>query len=1108
MPDGERGLAAVRTFLFVDVRGYTRFTVEHGDAAAARLVEKFDVTARKAFGACHGEVVGKAGDELIAVFVSAREAIRAAVQLQADFALAAEGDPLLPQVGIGLDTGEAVPAGDTFIGGALNLAARLCKLAGPQEVLASESVIHVAGKLDDVAYSERGYTQLKGFQEPVHVFQVVGAGAVPLQAQPSASTTFAGASGAPLPIGGFLGALPSTEFVAREAELKRVLAAADAVAAGSGRLVMISGEPGVGKTRLAQEAMLTVRNRRFLVATGRCYDRQMSVPFYPFIDVLASVYGSGPAAVRAAVAGRWPHLYRLLPDFSAGAAPAVASTQEEQQRLFRAVGGFLQAVSAEVPVAIFLDDLHVADGPSLDLLQHLARNSRGSRILIVGTYRDVEVGPHHPLEGALRELGREELIDRVPLGRFEPGGTSKLIAAALGDRCAPPELVGVVHRQAEGNPFFTQQLVRFLVERGDLYQADGRWVQRPTVGVAIPESVKAVIGQRMARLDARTQELLREASVLGQAFRFDTLAVLTGRTEEEIETSLEEARGAGLVAETQQDGYAFDHLLTQQALYADLPAHRRRRLHLAAAEALERLPEKARTLLSSELAWHFVEAAQEDRAIPYALAAGDRATSVFACREAHGQYGAALEMARRVGNVQGEVGALTRRAKLCLDMFQGRNAARDYERLLEVALREGDKRLELVARLGLEGAYYVVALDETEGDSISRCRTMSESAYDLARVLGDKRAMVHSLLGTEHFVDFWPEYRPRWRENAREALALSRELGDPDLVIEGEMMTWSEGSRRESVERGDGLVKRLRERNDLFRLNRLYFDMMWTQIEWADYVQAVETCDAAIRLAEEIGVPPVQYPTLKALALLQLGRCGEAWESIREEVADAEHPFAQAMQVLGEAQYYWEIQAFDAAARACRDLQQRATKLRRAWMSRRAAGLLARSLARRGELDNAGRKEMREEVERLEGRVAHAVGAEVMLAEGKADEAMREALALAEEAKEAELTANLLEALELGGRALLNLRRPLDAVGMLQEGCRLAKEHRAISAAWRLLELKGRALLDAGDAQGARQAFGEAATAARQFGDSIRDPGERAAFFASAQAASALRGSE
>lgn len=1108
VPEGERMAGGIRTFLFVDIRGYTRFTVEHGDTEALQLVEKFGALARKAFTAWHGQTVGSAGDELIAVFLSARDAIMSATQLQASFAEEAKTNPTFPQVGVGLDAGEAVPAGDTFIGSALNLAARLCKLAGPQEVLTSESVIHIAGKLEGLKYVERGFTQLKGFREPVHIFQIVDTRGVHALVQSESQELQRESTVAPLPIGAYLGALPSTNLVAREQELKRVLASADSVATGNGRLVLVSGEPGVGKTRLAQEVMLTVRNRQFLVAAGRCYEQQSSVPFYPFIDVLSSLFKSCPASIRAAAVGRWPYLYRLLPELSPESISAPGGSPEEMQRLFRAVEGFLQAVSTEVPVAIFLDDLHWADQPSIDLMQHLAQSSRATRLLLVGTYREGEIGPRHPLEAALRDLSREELVDTVRLRRLESDETSKLIAATLGDRSAAPELVSVIQGRAEGNPFFTQQLVKFLVERGDLRQADGRWTGSSVAGGAIPDSVRSVIEQRMARLGKGTQELLKEASVLGQTFRFRILEKLSGQEEVEIESCLEEASSRGLVVETQGDQYAFDHVLTQQALYADLPSHKKRRLHLAAAEAMEKLPGNEGPKLSAELAWHFLEADQEERAIPYALAAGDYAVSVVAYEEADRQYNVALDIARRLHNLPGEVSALTRRAKLCLDMFKGEDASHSYERLLDLAREGGNQNLELTARLGLARAYYIVALDETAGDSISRCREMSESAYDLASRLGDKRGMVWALLARRQFADFWPEYRDRWRDNAKEALALSREIGDSELLLATELATWAEGPRRESEERGNRLAKQLKGRNDLFRLNMLNFTMMWMQLDWGEYESSVKTCDEAIRLAKEIGVPPVQYPTLRAMAMLQLGEYGKAWESLQNEVVDPDHPFGQAMQTLGVAEYYWELQAFDKAAQACRELQQRAQSLRRDWMSRWAAGLLARSLSRRGKQDTAANDEITKELERFKGRVPHEVMAEVLLAEGKAEEALGEARAFVEEARHEDHTTDLLVGLELQARALLAQERQEEAVALTTEGYQVAKEHRNRSIGWRLLAIEGRALKLTGDEKGARESFNKAASIARIIGDSIHDPQARANFFGSPFVASTLEASE
>lgn len=1105
--DSERPVTAIRTFLFVDIRGYTRFTVEHGDAEAYRLVERFDKLARKVIAASHGEVAGKAGDELVAVFGSAREAIMAAAELQVSFAAEAKANPMLLPVGIGLDAGEAIPAGDTFVGTALNLAARLCKLAGPQEVLASESVVHIAGKLDGIAYAERGFMQLKGFGEPVRVFQVQDGRMITVPAKFPSKEPYREAESVRLPIGAYLGALPSSVLVAREQELNRLLVAADDVQTGNGRLVMIAGEPGVGKTRLAQEVMLNARNRRFLVAAGRCYEQQKSVPFYPFIDILLSLYNSSPETVRAEVAGRWSFLYRLLPEISPESIPVMANSPDELQRLFRAVSGFLQAIASDVPVAIFLDDLHWADDSTLDLFQHLVRSLRTSRLLVVATYREAEVAPNHPLEAALRDLSREELAETIHLPRLEPEETSKLIATTLGGRSVPSDFAEVVQRRAEGNPFFTQQLVRFLVERGDVYKRDGQWIQGSGIEVAIPDTVRSVIGQRMARLSEKTQERLAEASVLGQTFRFDVLRKLSGVGESEIEAALQDASAAGLVTETRARGYTFDHVLTQEALYTGLNTHRRGRLHLAAAEAMEALPEDERSGLGSEISWHFLEAGQDERAEPFAISAGIHAATVFAYQEADRQFTVALDISRRLHDASGEIAALIPRAKLRQDMFKGKDAASDYERLLEIAQNEGDRSLELTARLGLSRAYYVVALDENDGDSISKCRAMSESAYDLARRSNDKKAMVQSLMSTKYFPDFWPDYRDRWLENAKQAIALSRETGDPELVLEAELVSWHEGPKREAAERGETLARKLKDRKDLFRLNGLYFSLMWKQLDWGEYESSSRTCDAAIRLANEIGVLPVQYPTLKAMALLQLGRYGEAWESLQGEVADSAHPFGQAMQTLGMAEYFWEIQDFDEASAACRDLQRRAASLRRAWMIRWAAGLHARTLARRGELTGLSRDEIKKEVERFQGRVPREVLAETLLAEGKAEEALNEARAFAEEARSTEHVTDLLLAFELQARALVYLGRLSDVDILTEEACRLATEHGNLSIGWRLLELRGRTLQTLKDKESSGKAFKEAASIVHRIGNTIPDP-HRPKFFASDLVVSVLKESQ
>jgi tetratricopeptide (TPR) repeat protein len=352
---------------------------------------------------------------------------------------------------------------------------------------------------------------------------------------------------------------------------------------------------------------------------------------------------------------------RLLPDAMPGAhddrpLPGVGAPKgqgDDQQRLFWQVTGFVQALAAARPLTLLLDDLHWADGASLDLLAHLARHTRGDRILLLGVYRDDEVTRQHPLDDVMRDLGRERLLDRIPIHRLPIEGTRALISAALGMDEVSEAFAGLLHERAEGNPFFTGELLRDLIEQGAVYRgAEGRWQRHDIEEITIPEGVRAVIGQRIGRLASSTQEVLAEAAILGQVFAFDELVGMAGRAEEEVEGALEEATSAGLIREERQiragGAYAFVHVLIQQTLYTELTARRRRRLHRAAGEVIERLPERVREARAAELAWHFREAEEPIRALPYALLAGDQAEGVYAHHEAETHFLAALDVARQL----------------------------------------------------------------------------------------------------------------------------------------------------------------------------------------------------------------------------------------------------------------------------------------------------------------------------------------------------------------------------------------------------------------------------------------------------------------------------
>lgn len=507
-------------------------------------------------------------------------------------------------------------------------------------------------------------------------------------------------SEAPLPTGGFLGALPPGPLVAREAELGQIAFALDAVLGGSGRLVLLAGEPGVGKTRLAQEVMLAARQRGCLVASGRCYEQTRTIAYYPLLEALATAFAGAPPAVRAALPERWQAVGRLLadrglvPPLSPPAATSTADAQAadiqdvqdvqlERQRLLWAVTGFVRALAEHRPVALLLDDLHWADSASLALLAHLARHTGTARVLLLGTYRDTDVAHHRPLEAALRDLTREHLLVRLPLACLSLEGTTALLTSSLGTGAVSSELADLLHQRAGGNAFFIQELLRALVERGDVYREGERWEQRALADLIVPESVRLVIDERLARLGESARATLREASVLGQTFTFADLAGLGTRPEEELEATLDDATRANLVRETGLDGYAFAHVLLQQALYVELPARPKQRLHRAAGEALERGPELGPERRLGELAYHFARSDRPDKALPYLIQAAERASAAAAIHEEAALLGQAIDVARRTerGQVVAELRGRRGRALRIIALWP--EADRELEEALQ-----------------------------------------------------------------------------------------------------------------------------------------------------------------------------------------------------------------------------------------------------------------------------------------------------------------------------------------------------------------------------------------------------------------------------------------
>jgi tetratricopeptide (TPR) repeat protein len=433
--------------------------------------------------------------------------------------------------------------------------------------------------------------------------------------------------------------------VGRERELGQARALWNRVLSGQGQTLLVSGEPGIGKTRLVQELVTQGRVAGSWALEGACY-AEGGGPYAPFAQILRRACSDGivdeldlPQFVLADLLTVAPALRMQFPDLPPN--PPL-DPQSEQQRLFESVVTFFTALSERAPLSLVLEDAHWADNSSLSLLRHLARRTRRRRVLIVATYREVELDDTSPFRQVLLDLNRERLATRLKLGRLGREGTGEMLAA-LFDEEITPEFLDGIYTETEGNPFFIEEVCKALVESGELYYADGRW-HRPVLmeELEIPQSVRVAIQSRVGKLPEAAQGTLQLAAVLGREFDFHTLLEAGDLVEDGVISALESAERAQLIEELKEaDGvvFTFAHALIPGTLYESLSTLRRRRLHSRVASAIESVDPND----SEGLAYHWDKAGDHERARTYYLQAGDRARELVALEDAAGHYRAALE---------------------------------------------------------------------------------------------------------------------------------------------------------------------------------------------------------------------------------------------------------------------------------------------------------------------------------------------------------------------------------------------------------------------------------------------------------------------------------
>ena len=415
--------------------------------------------------------------------------------------------------------------------------------------------------------------------------------------------------------------------------------------ATSRRMTLICGPAGIGKSRLSVEALRLAEHLGYSALVGYCSQEQV-LPYAPFVSAIrrrTRTMGSselrslfdGPAALAAA----------LVPEIGLNVGLSVGSPSQEE--LFAAVWQLLHRLAGTVGCVLLLEDLHWADADTLRLLGYLARESEGFGVWIIGTYRDDEIHRRHPFAAVLADLSRERRADEIVLASLSREELTSMISAIFDGAEIGDEFVDAMYSRTGGNPFFVEELLKVLIERGDLYLDAGDWARRDLAEIEMPLTVRESLLARARNLSSRALEMLHIAALASDDLDVNVLAAAIGLAPYVVEEDISECLNLQLVAERRgaaQRSYVFRHALTREALSDEVIGPDRRRGHLRIAEAIVKMHEDQLDAFAAQLADHFLAGGDAARAVEFARRAAEVAASSFAVNEAGRRYEQTLSL--------------------------------------------------------------------------------------------------------------------------------------------------------------------------------------------------------------------------------------------------------------------------------------------------------------------------------------------------------------------------------------------------------------------------------------------------------------------------------
>ncbi len=528
-------------------------------------------------------------------------------------------------------------------------------------------------------------------------------------------------------------------FIGRENDLQLLDRLMMQSKGGNGQIALISGEAGIGKSRLVREAKVRAPQNT-MILEGHCFQTESTLPYAPLLDLFRNFFATHPSEeIARAMGSSASQLVKLLPELTVHLPDLTSAPnpepKQEKQHLFQALGQTLTELAQNQPLIIVIEDLHWSDSTSLEFLLLLARRISSQSILLLVTYRSDERTPE--LTHFLAELNRGRLGVEFTLKRMSPLEVDAMLRAIL-DLKNPisQEFLDTIFPLTEGNPFFIEETLKALIADGDIFYADGTWDRKEISQLRIPSSIQDAVQRRTGQLDEHTLQALTLAAVMGRRFDFGLLQELLGVNEEELTTMLKVLVKAQLVVEESADQFAFRHALTREAIYTTLLLRERQNVHRTVGEAMERLYAGSIASHLADLSYHFYTGGVWQKALEYSQKAGDQARALYAQREGIIYYSRALVSAQQL-KIAIEPELLGARGHAYEILGDFKSALDDFEGALSIAREKQDGHIEWQILIDL-GFLWAGRDYQQTGEYFRR-------AEELAQKLNETKLQAHSL---------------------------------------------------------------------------------------------------------------------------------------------------------------------------------------------------------------------------------------------------------------------------------------------------------------------------------------------------------------------------